>query len=83
MLVESQNSLLKLGLVVRLSVLVLRLERVSRVSISLHLPVVQAIDLVQGDAERSVFLPQQLNRFESLVFETVHDVNDKDSQVTK
>jgi hypothetical protein len=44
-------------------------------------PVKQSVDLVQGDHERRVALPQQSEALQSLRLETVHDIDDEDGQV--
>jgi len=62
---------------------VLRIKGVACVTFRHCFPLVETIDLVQCNTKRSVFLSQQLNRLFGLRFETVHDINNKDSHITK
>ena len=66
-----------------LRILVLLLKCVEGGRVLGGLPLVEAIDLVQRNAEGRVLLPQQLNRLERLLLQSVHDVYDQDGHVTK
>ncbi|KAI6776081.1 hypothetical protein HG530_000026 [Fusarium avenaceum] len=47
------------------------------------LPAVQTIDLVEGDNEGSFAVSQHLHGLEGLGFETVHDIDDQNGNVTE
>lgn len=76
LLVESEHSLCKLRFKVILGVDVLAFKCVARVGSCFHFPAVESVDFVQRDAERCIFVLQQLDGFKRLVFKTVHNIND-------
>jgi len=81
--VEGKYSLLKLGLEMVLGVDVLSVEGVARVHAGLLNPLVESVDFVEGNAEGSILLLEQGERFECLLLQAVHDVDHQHRQVTK
>lgn len=59
------------------------IDGVATIGVVNWLPLVEAIDLVEGDHERGIFVSKELDGLSSLWFKRVHDINDKDSHVTK
>ena len=60
-------------------------QRCSRTSlygvVGCALPLVQAIDFVERDNERSLVCPNELNGLECLLLKAVHDVHDQDGDI--
>ena len=61
----------------------LDVQRVAHIAILFRLPLVAAIDLVQGNDKGTLLLPQELDRLECLLLKTVHQINNQDSNVAK
>jgi hypothetical protein len=82
LLSKSQNSLLSSIVELLQSVVLLLIQTVSCVSEFNSFPLIASINLIQGDDEGTFLLAQKLNRLKSLGFQTMHQIDNQDSNVT-
>ena len=61
----------------------LRVYEVLDVLVSVGLPLVEAVHLVEGDDEGRLLVLQQVDRLDRLWFQRVHDVDDEDGHVAE
>mmetsp|Transcript_89485 Transcript_89485/g.213841 ORF Transcript_89485/g.213841 Transcript_89485/m.213841 type:complete len:497 (-) Transcript_89485:943-2433(-) len=80
-LVQLQHDVVVPGLELHSHRLLLSVQCLLGTSIRLCVPLVEDVDLVHRNDERTTTLFQQLQRFHRLRLEPVHDVNDKDCQI--
>lgn len=64
-------------------VLFLNVESIARVCVSLGYPPIETINLVKSNAERNILTLEKVQGLDGLVLQTVHDIDDKYSQITK
>ena len=61
----------------------LDLERISEISVLLRFPLIASINLVESYNERAFLLSEQLDGLESLLLETMHEIDDENGDITK
>ena len=62
---------------------VLGVKRVTDIVEGLRLPLIDSVDLVQGDDEGGLLLLQKLKGFKCLFFKTVHNIDNKNGKITQ